>query len=93
MPVSALKRIVSSESAEVPDGQPATERRAPISWNGVTSIGSGEAPTTSSLPSMPSPSISGAHGLGASVTVARITFAPPSAVELLRRHPRPRLSI
>ena len=70
---------MSSESAEVPDGQPLTPRRCPMMWNGLTSIGSGEAPTTSSVPSTPSPSISGVIALPL-VTVARITLAPPSAV-------------
>ena len=51
-------------------------------WNGVTSIGSGEAPTTISVPSTPSPSISGVMALPL-VTVARITLAPPSAVSAL----------
>src|SRR4051794_26481733 len=56
--------MVSSESAACPEGQPATWRRMLISWMGVTSIGSGDAPTTRSLPSMPRPS-QRRHGLGA----------------------------
>ena len=47
-----------------------------INWAGVTSIGSGAAPTTISLPFTPSPATSDAIAfeLGA---VARITRAPP----------------
>ena len=51
--------------------------RPPISRNGETSIGSGEAPTTIILPSTASPP-STALIAGELVTVDRITRAPPS---------------
>jgi hypothetical protein len=77
--VSAQKRIVSSDSTAVPDGQPETEARRPMSWSGVTPIGSAVAPTTSSLPSTPRPSTTAVITslLGA---VARITRAPPMSL-------------
>ena len=46
---------MSSESIEVPDGQPWIDRSPLISRSGETSIGSAEAPTTTSSPSTPSP--------------------------------------
>ena len=55
------------------------ERRAPMSRKGGASIGSPLAPTTSSLPSMPKPGIAELM-VFASVTVDKITLAPPSLV-------------
>ena len=55
------------------------ERRAPMSRKGGTDIGSPLAPTTSSLPSMPKPGIAELM-VFASVTVDKITLAPPSLV-------------
>ena len=77
--VCTLKFSVSSESGAVPEGQPAMERRAPMIASGGTSIGSPLAPTTSSFPSIASPGMTELMVL-ASVTVARITTAPPSLV-------------
>ena len=76
-PVISAKRSVSSESVGIPDAQPWMFFLPWMSWIGETSIGSNVAPTTTSVPLSPRPSISADMDfeLGA---VARITRAPPS---------------
>ena len=53
------------------------ERRPEIKASGDTSIGSADAPTTTSLPSTPRPPTAALIDFE-SVTVARMIFAPPS---------------
>ena len=71
-----LNASVSSESIEVPEYQPATDSFPEINGGTGTSRGSGGAPMTISFPFAPSPPIVEVIAL-LSVTVARITFAPP----------------
>ena len=58
-PVCTLKRIASSESAQVPDGHALIELRLPIIADVSTGSGSGDAPTMSIFPSMPRPPSTG----------------------------------
>src|SRR5262245_47718012 len=74
---SALKARVSSESMDVPDGQPATSLGPPMRRNGEASMGSGDAPTTTILPPDESPPSAALIALEL-VTVERMTLAPPS---------------
>src|SRR5260370_1121335 len=77
-PKSALKASVSSESLGVPLGHPRIRLRLPMSWTGLTWMGSGPPPPrTTSVPlrASPSTSLPVSWALGA---VARMVLAPPS---------------
>ena len=61
-PVSKQKFSVSSEAAGVPAAHPSIVLLPKISWAGVTSMRSGAAPITTSLPFGPRPSINAERG-------------------------------
>src|SRR5579864_8820735 len=78
-PVSALNCMVSCESIELPEGQPITERRPPINNPAGTCNGSAGAPSTTSFPSTPKPSINDVIA-SPLIAVASTTLAPPSFI-------------
>jgi hypothetical protein len=75
--VSTLNLSVSSESLEVPEACPWIVLEVGIKAAAGTGIGSEDAPTTISLPRGRRPPNTAPMALEA-VTVARITWAPPS---------------
>ena len=82
-PASTLNASVSCESIAVPEYQPLTDRRPEINTSGET-CNDCAAPMTTSVPLRPRPPCT---ALMASplVTVARMTFAPPSFEQFRRR--------
>ena len=76
-PVRALKASVSSESMELPEGQPAMDWRSPIIGSVFTCRGSNDAPKMTSFELRPSPPRVSEIAL-LLVAVATTTLAPPS---------------
>lgn len=77
-PFRALKLSVSSESMDVPAGQPTTDSFVVRSWTPLTGIGSGETPRTMSLPLGARPPITEAMA-ELLFAVAKMALAPPRA--------------
>ncbi len=77
MPDRAARRMASSESVAVPEGQPRTLRRGMTISDGDTSMLSGPTPITMSVPSTHRPATSGVIDL-VSGAVASMVFAPPN---------------
>src|ERR1035441_7579923 len=76
-PAIALKPRVSSESFDVPEAQPSTERMPMINWSGETCKGSDGAPRMTNFPRTESPPRASFMAL-LLMPVANTTWAPPS---------------